>query len=102
MSRKTKAAYKRALEIVKEHEPAFNIKMAMTDFEKALFTAVLAVFPHAAITGCLFHVDQVRLADPVVLLPTVCLKFPLLIASFSQNTVHGTVVRDNRAADRLP
>jgi hypothetical protein len=97
MTRKTKAAYKRALDMVKEHEPAFNIKMAMTDFEKALFTAVLEVFPDAAITGCLFHVDQVRLTIVLILLPTVCFEFPLLIASFSQNSpCHGGVQQQGR------
>ena len=55
---KNEMVYRRILQILKEHKPDLEPQSVMMDFEMAAINAFTLEFPHATLTGCLFHFGQ--------------------------------------------
>lgn len=59
MRRRTTAAYRAALEGIKQLVPRFNPEEVMGDWERGPASAWDREFPRAVVYGCLFHYAKV-------------------------------------------
>lgn len=59
MRKRTTAAYREALERLKEVAPRFQPSVIITDYEGAEQKALAEAFPNADQHGCLFHYAKV-------------------------------------------
>ena len=55
---KTEATYRRLFAVIRQLRPNSRPSSCLVDFEKALQNSIVATFPEAKISECLFHLGQ--------------------------------------------
>lgn len=67
-SKMTEAAYKSCFRVVRRVLPLNYIQLTIiTDYERALMTAVKSIFPESKLRGCWFHFCQVMSCEVFML-----------------------------------